>query len=148
MLDLKGLRTKETATTGVKYQLRHPGTDEPMADAGKPVTITLAGQDSTQYRTALRKRSARMIAEAQGTRRRKGPSESEAEVMAEQAETDTLAMIVACTLAWERIGFEEAELACTPENAAKLYTECPWIREQAEAFVADRANFLPASKTT
>lgn len=152
MLDLKGLKVKDLATAGSKCVLRHPGTDEPITDNGKALYLLLAGRDSTQYRTAVRKRNARIVADSQ-TRRRKGLSEFEAEVMAERSEEEDLTVLVACTLGWgwgEAPGtvlMEGEELACTPENARRFYSELPWAVEQAEKHIADRANFLPASKT-
>ena len=160
MLDLKALKTKDVAATGSKCVLRHPATDEPITDTGKEggraLFLRLAGKDSPQYRTAIRKRSARMIAESAdtGKRRRKGLTESEAEEIAERGEADHLTVLVACTLGWgwgdseEPILLDEEMLACTPENVRRFYENMTWAPEQAERHIEERANFLPASKTT
>jgi len=36
------------------------------------------------------------------------------------------------------------ELACNKDNAAALYERFPWIKEQVDTAVGDRANFINA----
>jgi len=50
--------------------------------------------------------------------------------------------VIRCTLAWRGIVYEGEALECNPGNARRLYAALPWLREQVEAFIADRANFL------
>ena len=47
-----GLKLAEAATAGAKLALRHPVTNLPLEDDGKPVCLILAGKDSAQYRKA------------------------------------------------------------------------------------------------
>jgi hypothetical protein len=37
------------------------------------------------------------------------------------------------------------EIAFTEDNVRKLYGAYPVVREQVEAFISNRANFIPAS---
>jgi hypothetical protein len=69
------------------------------------------------------------------------------EISAEQLEAEETEVLVACTIAWSDnfVIFGE-KLPCTPVNARKVY-RIPMIREQVEAWIKDRGNFLKPSKT-
>jgi hypothetical protein len=91
---------------------------------------------SDRYRKADRRISNRRLATASTGRR--------VRATAEGIEADRLEVLVACTISWEGIGFDGGEKECTPENARAAYKKLPWLREQADAFIVDRANFLKA----
>ena len=129
-MDLNNLKP-ELADEGVVMEVIHPDTEEPIAG----MTITLMGQDSAAYRKlALKKQQAVLSRLSKGKKA--------ADFKAEQIEADTIDELVALTVTWS--GFErgEDEIAPTPANFREIYTEFRWIREQAQAFVADRANFF------
>lgn len=58
---------------------------------------------------------------------------------------DGLELLVACTKGWKHIKISGVVLPFSEENSRMLYTKYPWIREQVDTFVNDRANFLGES---
>jgi hypothetical protein len=103
-------------------------------------TITLRGVHSTAFKRA----AASAIARESKARKIDIGKLSDAERMAvieknERAQCDQLA---ATTVSW--IGIEEngTPVECTPENAARVYYEHPWIKEQVADFVSREANYL------
>ncbi len=66
------------------------------------------------------------------------------QISAEEIENDDLEQLVAVTVAWSGVGLDGSDLPYSADNARKLYKRLPWLREQAGAFVTDRANFLLA----
>ena len=133
-MDLSSLDTRKTADDGAEMQLRHPGTDAVLTqDDGKAITITLAGSDSDRYQRAQRAQANRRL--NAGVRRK---------LTIEELESDTVELLVACTIKWDGIKVGGKVLDCTTDNARKLYRDYQWIREQANAFIGERANFLKA----
>lgn len=136
-MDLSKLDTTAAAETGAKLEVAHPATGARLLqDDNTPVTVTLAGQDSDRFKKADRKISNRRLATSASGQRLK--------LTAEGIDSDSLERLVACTISWSGIGWGGGEKECTPENAREAYTKLPWLREQAEAFIGDRANFLKA----
>ena len=134
-MDLSTLDTSATAEAGAAMEVVHPTTGAALLqDDGAPITVTLAGEDSDRYRKAERRASNRRLATAASGRR--------VRATAEALESDRLDLLVACTIDWDGIGFDGGEKACTPDNVRAAYQKLPWLREQAEAFIMDRANFL------
>ena len=113
------------ANEGVWMNLEHPVTGEPLE-----VKIKLAGVDSDYYKKELRRQ--------QNKRFKKGFRK----MNAEELESETIGLLVACTLDWEGVELEGQALECNPENARKIYKRFPWIKEQVDNFINDRANFL------
>jgi hypothetical protein len=135
-MDLSQFDTTQTAEEGAVMTVTHPATGVPLEqDDGTPVTITLAGTDSERFRRAERQALNRRL---QGPRRNQN-------VTAEELEANGINGLVACTLAWSGIVLDGESLACTPDNARLVYKRLPWLREQANEFTGQRANFLRAS---
>lgn len=116
-------------------QVLDPRTNKPILDekSKEPVTLMLIGMDSAdvqQKRKAL------------GDRRVNALGQRKMMISADDLENDNMELLTACTKEWKHIVYNQKELPCTPENVKLIYTECPWIREQAEMFVNNRANFL------
>lgn len=51
-------------------------------------------------------------------------------------------MIAALVTGWENITVGEEPFAYSPENAVKLMTDWPWLRDQLDAFCGKRENFF------
>ena len=131
-LDLSSLDTLSAANEGAVLPLRHPASDLPLLDsAGNEITLTLAGSDSDAYRQATREAANRRLAVARRT-----------PMTADETDVELLEILVRCTLSWRGVVMDGETLDCTPANARRLFARLPWIREQAEAFIADRANFI------
>lgn len=136
-MDLSTLDTSTAAEQGATMEVQHPTSGAVLTQAGgAAVSILLAGQDSERFRKADRKIANRRFASTAAGRR--------VTVTSESLEADNLERLVACTISWSGVGFDGADKECTPENAREAYKRLPWLREQAEAFIQDRANFLKA----
>ena len=130
-MDLSSL---EPAADGATMPVRHPATGAVI----EGMSITFLGMDSEiairQQRAATNKRLRQGVHKMKWT--------------AEELDEDGLQMLAALTVRWEEVELDGAELPCNRENAAKLYKRFRWLREQADEFVGERANFLQQSQTS
>ncbi len=108
----------------------------PVSGAPTGLRILAASPDSEHYRQADRKIKNRNLAFMQKSRGK--PLSMEA------LEAAGLDLIVAITLDWQGARWDGRELECDEANARMLYATFPFIREQVDAFVGDRANFFGA----
>lgn len=127
-MDLRKLDTVKAANQGATLEITHPGT----GDVLDGMTITLLGSDSDIYRKEVRKRTE------QNLNNRKKQSK----VDLEEAEIRGCELLAKLTKSWTGIEEGKQEVECTFDNAVRIYREYRWIREQCEAFIADRANFI------
>jgi hypothetical protein len=133
-MDLSALDTRKAADEGAKLQLRHPVEDSPLTkDDGSPITITLVGSDSATFKRAM---------QVQADRRLK--SNNRRSISMQSIEDDAIDLLSAATIGWDGIVVDGEELPFSNENAKALYERFPWIREQVNAFIGERANFLKA----
>lgn len=144
MFDLDSLDTVKACDRGAALELRHPETRKPLG-----VKITLAGADSEKYMKAANKiaanRANMALTPAKMKRTQQGlPIEVTPEEL-EDRRDDALRLLAAATLSWEGVVVSGQEIACSEEEAFKLYRKFPWIKDQVDAFVSDRANFLTGS---
>lgn len=138
-MDLAAFDTVRSAEEGAELTVLDPKTGE-----ATPVRIRLLGADSTTWRE---KEDELMKQRINRNARRKVKFSSEAYPPEEQR-ADALELLVAVTAGWSGLANGGVDWPCTPENARKLYTISPGTREQAAAFVADRANFSPRSASS
>jgi len=135
--DLSALDTTSAADQGATMHVAHPVTGVALSqEDGSPVSLILAGEDSERFRKQDRTARSRRLARQQQGRAMK--------LSADELDSDALEMLVAVTVGWSGLALDGADLPYSPDNARKLYTRLPWLREQAQAFVLDRANFLKA----
>lgn len=135
MADLDNLDSVKACDDGAVLQLRHPTTDTPLTnDDGSPMTITMLGVDSPRYKQAVHARGNRRIQAATRTGR---ISTMEAQ------EADGIDNLVAATIAWD-ITFKGEKPKFDPVAVGELYRTRPWVKEQVDRFVGDRANFMKA----
>lgn len=126
-MDLQSLDTKTRAEEGEWMTLVHPGTRHEIVDEnGETVQIKLLGRDSETYRAEIHK------ANREATKNSKQPYNDDLVVE----------LLVKCTVDWEGVVYKGDHLECTHENAKWLYHQFPWIREQADTFQYNRANYL------
>lgn len=121
-----------------------------LAADGSPVTLTLLGADSPAAKRLGYQRAAqaqnRLYASAFG-KQKDATIVVTPDDVAEQAAFD-LERLVTLTIDWH--GFEDDEdqpVAFSKELVRELYEQNPDIREQAMAFVEDRATFFGRSST-
>ena len=131
-MDLSTLDTAKVADEGAKCVLVHPVTQQILRDdAGEEVYIRLAGTDSETYKKAQRRLINKRLA-----------SKGRGSVTAEQVDADDLLILAECTLGWGGIAVDGRNPVCSASEATKIYERFSWIREQASAFISDRANYL------
>jgi hypothetical protein len=132
-LDLSQFDTAKAAEQGADLQLRHPTTDAPLPDA----FISLVGADSDKFQAQRRKQTNRRLENAA---RRSGV----VKLSDEEVQHDQIELLVAATIGWRGLELDGEKLAFSADNARMLYTRLPWVREQVDQFIGDRANFLKA----
>jgi len=111
---------------GTEMPIRHPATDEIIVDEqGNAAVLILAGSDSDVY-----KKAQNMVAN-RCSRKMKMPK-------AEAIQADAIEILAKCTLGWKNLVINGVE----PASAEIMYTEYPWLKEQADTWIHDRANYL------
>lgn len=129
-MDLNKLKPA-LADEGAVLELLHPDSEEVIPG----MTITLLGHDSAVYRKiTLKKQQAALSRLSKGKKA--------VDYKAEQIETDTVDELALLTVSWSGFELNGEALEPTPENCRTVYTEWKWIREQAQDFVSNRANFF------
>lgn len=104
--------------------------------------VTVCGTDSDTYKKIQRKQLNRRLEISQRSRNNK------VNMTAEEIESESLDMLVACTKAWHTGERPELEmnpgewLPCTPDNVRLVYDALPWLKEQIDQEMGDRSNFL------
>lgn len=124
-VDLASLDTVAAAEQGAVFRPEHPVTGDPLG-----IEITLAGADSAIFRRAQNALLDRRMA----GRKKKLSSE---EIQAESS-----GLLAACTLSWKGMVVDGQEVPCGRDAAGALYLRFPWLREQADAFISERRNYL------
>ena len=121
------------ADTGAVLKLRHPKTEEVIPG----MTLTLLGKDSKVLRAIQLDRTQAALNRMQ----RRGADAPVASEIIDQSMDD----LVALTIGWEGFTDDDGSLIPFSKDAVKkIYNdpELPWIKEQADKFVNDRANFF------
>lgn len=129
-MDLNSLKPVK-ADKGATLEIIHPETEEAIPG----MTITLLGQDSAVYRKI-------QLAKQQAILNRMSKGKKMVDLDAEKLAEDTIDDLVKLTVKWSGFEMGGEDLPATPENVRMVYAEWPWIREQAQEFVANRANFF------
>lgn len=112
-----------------------------MLPDGTPadVTITVRGPEAEAVRAVLKRQLAQQQSRNLMARRRgKDPDP----ITLEEAESDSIDLAVAHTLAWTGITENGAAVPCTPENARRLYKAQAWIRRDVIDTAAQLGNFV------
>jgi hypothetical protein len=133
------LATLAPKETGATVAILHPVT---RLETG--ITVTVLGTDSDVCKKVQRKQLNRRLELQTKSRSNKFS------MTAEELEKEALDVLVACVVGWHtgerpEIEMNEGEwLPCTPDNVKRVLTELPWLKEQLDQEIGDRANFLPA----
>ena len=134
--DLPDFDTRTGANRGFELQLIDPKTNAPTQRF-----IMVCGVDSDAYEAAQLEQRRRWI-KTRANRRNVNPSP-------EELDHESMLILAACTKGWR--GFKDragAEVPFSREAAVELYRKYDSIREQVDAAIADRANFLQDSGTS
>lgn len=130
-IDLSSIDTVKGANGGFAVPICHPGTSEELG-----IAITVLGKDSDEFQKISRQQSKKRM-----DRMSKGGFRNQA-ISPEEIEQDSLNLLAACTKSWTGVVLEGQPLPCTKENAIMLYERFPWIKEQVDQAIGDRANFI------
>lgn len=147
-MDLSKLDSVSAANAGFEVQLYHPGTKEDLG-----IFIKVLGKDSDAHEKLFQMQQGRRI-----DKLAKGGFRTRGSVSPQAVERDALELLAACTTSWRTVEEDKddpklehakpvllldgEEIPCTRENAVRIYKAYPWIREQVDDAVNDRANFL------
>ena len=74
----------------------------------------------------------------------KGGFRNTTPVPIEEIEQDGIDLLAACTTGWIGIIIEDKEIPFSTDNAVMVYERFPWIKEQVDTAIGDRANFIKA----
>lgn len=133
--DLRSVRTVDMANEGVEMEITHPGTG-----SGMGMFLVVHGEDSEHHKRALSKVAQRKEKE-QRTRGR-------TRITHEDIQYGMLVTALECTSSWRNMVEDEKAVEFNRANLRRVLTEYWFITEQVNAFLNDRANFIPASSTT
>ena len=124
-MDLSLIKTEDNTT----LEVVHPVTRKTL-----DLKIVVAGADSARYKAAKQRLLDKRVADIQ----KRGASSQNAEEIDEMS----LVLLVASTVSWTGLDWEGKKLDCTPENVQMVYQTLPWLREQVDACIGDRARFI------
>jgi hypothetical protein len=139
-MDLASLNVKEMANEGADMEVLHPVTgkvltiEEEGPDKGQPVTIRLIGKDSEDYQKAAHKLANKRLNSVSKSGKIK--------VTTEELEEEELTLLILATKGWKGLTLNKEPFSYSPDNAKKLYTDFPFIREQVSAFITERGSFM------
>lgn len=124
------------ADQGAQLEIEGPnGVVERNADGTAKMIIILQGTDSGAYRAA------------QNINLNKRLAKRNVKMTAEELEAETINMLAGVTVRWVGFnGMDGQPIPCNRQTATALYTKYPFIRDQADRFINERANFLPSAE--
>lgn len=128
-MDLSKLDLTKSSNEGAWVELKHPTTEEKL-----PMKVKVIGKDSDKFIEMSEKYSRSNLDDLKANK----TFEQRLEKSKEYADK----LLINCTLEWDGIELDGKKLDCTPENVKLVYKRFNWIREQVDAAIADRANFL------
>ena len=128
-MDFTKLDVTTSANAGAVMQVTHPSTGDEL----EGTTITLLGQDSDIYQKEIKKRAEQSLNNRNGRNKK---------VDLDEAKIKGAELLARLTTAWTGIAEGKTELECNFDNCVKMYLKYPWLREQVEAFITDRGNFI------
>ena len=134
-VDLSTIDTVKGANEGFDVRIYHPGTNEDL-----DITINVLGKDSDEFQKVSRAQSKKRLAKMN-----KGGFRSSGMVFPEEIEQDGIQLLAACTRAWKGVVIDGKEVACNLDNAVMVYERFPWLKEQVDTAIGDRANFIKGS---
>lgn len=138
-IDLAALSPKKKSEEGFEFELLHPVTNE-----GVGVFITVAGSESDRFRNYVRKQGNEKL-RTRFQNQRKGKDAVAPTI--EGVEEETIGLLAECTLSWRTgddpvVKHDGKPLECNLANAAFIYRELRWIRDQADEAIGDLGNFI------
>ena len=134
VIDLAAIDTVKGSNEGFDIKIYHPGT---MVDLG--IVINVLGKDSDEFQKVSRAQSKKRMAKMAkgGFRIQNIPPPS-----AEEIEADGMELLAKCTKHWSGVVIDSKEIEFSYDNILMVYKRFPWIKEQVDTAIGDRANFI------
>jgi len=135
-VDLSAIDTVKGSNDGCDVNIYHPGT---MVDLD--ITINVLGKDSDEWMknqyAAQRKYQAKVT---------KGGYRSSVSLLPDPEEVARRdrELLAKCTRSWSGVELDGKELEFSTDNAVMVYERFPWVKEQIDIAIGDRANFIKA----
>jgi hypothetical protein len=136
-VDLKQFDTRTTANKGVIFNPIPPGFTEPV----KEVSFVIVGVDSKIFMDKAIKNAREDMDSMKRNPKKKEISDEDIE----KAKKRRIEDIAVCILDWSGIEENGVKVDFSFANAVNLLTDYPWLFEQLDMFIGDRANFLPSA---
>jgi len=133
-VDLAAIDTVKGSNEGFNVRIYHPGTNEDL-----DISIIVLGKDSDTFQKISRAQNKKRVAKMQ-----KGGFRNTTPVPIEEIEQDGIDLLAACTTGWTGVIIEGKEIPFSTDNAVMVYERFPWIKEQVDTAIGDRANFIKA----
>jgi len=113
----------------MKMSVRHPTTDEEMG-----IVIMLMGSDYEEYQEKVYELRQDAVKSA--------PNKELDKLSRQKTKGFLLGILSLHITGWEKIEIDGKPFKYSKDNAIHLMTEWPWMRDQVEEFVDNRANFI------
>lgn len=141
----------EPTKESVFLQLKNPLNDSPLFlkktiqdeagerevdDEDQPIGVYIVGADSEVYKKRRRQIVDRRLEVAQ--------KKKQVKLSAAEIEDETKQTLVACVTGVKNIKYKGETLEFSHANVFKLITALPWIEEQIDEAIVDRAHFMKA----
>lgn len=124
-MELGELTTRQAHESGADITIRLPETGE-LSD----LVITVQGVDSKAWRASQKKAQRDIVRQV---------ADGKTITDFDGFELDAL---VACTIGWKGLVKDGKEYKFTASRCRKLYEDAPYVRDQVDAFIGKRANFM------
>jgi hypothetical protein len=133
VIDLSTIDTVKGSNEGFDVKIYHPGS---LVDLG--IIINVLGKDSDEFQKVSRaQQKKRMAKMTKGGFRVQNLTPAPEEV-----EQDGLELLAKCTRSWSGVVIEGKDIEFSYDNAVMVYERFPWIKEQVDTAIGDRANFI------
>ncbi|MDD4390195.1 MAG: hypothetical protein PHW03_05265 [Eubacteriales bacterium] len=148
-IDLASLDTVQGSNAGFEVSIYNPATNEDLG-----VFITVLGKDSDEFQKVSRAQQKKRMAKMS----KGGFRSNNMTLSPEEIEAEGISLLAAVSKKWRTAAVKEGEVITEPEkdtilidgkelpfsiaNAEMIYKRFPWIKEQVDTAVGDRANFI------
>jgi len=122
-MDISSLYTTEAHNAGSEMRVKGPDGKE------TDFYIMVAGVDSDVWRDDIKQRQRKALAAAMS-----GEAAEEVDDSAER--------LAAATIGWKGLEAEGVAVDFTMDRAADLYRNAPYLLDQVNRYIGDRANFM------
>lgn len=123
-------------TDTFEVEITHPATDEPMTADGTPMTITVCGPASAQFKAAHAVQNAKIT-----KRLRSGKTDEDADVLA----ADKAAFLSMCTVSLNGFNYKGETDGRETFRALYLDPKMGWLTDQVNRQMGDWSNFTRAA---